>query len=287
VQVAAIASIAPVALAAVVFAGGCASKADHPALAGGCQPDAPCTLPPPPTGAGPDTGTHDTSASDTEAGDGGIELAVSGEIRRPADFPVAPLKGTLVTTNADVQATRADGTTITAAPISGTFTLPTVARSVDGAWLRVRANSVIKTLAWVDTSQSIVVGAELPIFDDVLPQVTATRVGLPVAVGGRATIVLRIVDATGAPVAGVTSARSNYLDSTVGYFGPYFDDGVDAVTATSTSTGTKGTLVFLAVDPAVVALGFDVPLVIPAIGARAVSFHVTADAVSYRVFVAQ
>lgn len=256
-------------------------------MAGGCQPDAPCTLVPPPTGSGPETGTHDASAGETDASDGGLEITVSGEIRRTADFPVAPLKGTLVTSNADVQATRADGTTITAAPISGTFTLPTVARSVDGAWLRVRASSVVKTLAWVDTSQSLIVGAQLPIFDDSLPQVTATRVGLPVAVAGRATIVLRVVDATGAPIANVGTSRSNYLDSTIGYFGPYFDDGVDAVTHTSTTTGTKGTIVFLAVDPAVVAVGFDVPLVIPTVGTRTVAFHVVADAVSYRVFTAQ
>jgi hypothetical protein len=282
-----LATLTSLGLTTALFVGGCASKTDHPALAGGCVPDIPCTLPPPVTGSGPETGTTDASPSETDASDGGLELAVSGEIRRPSGFPVALLKGTPVTTGADVQATRADGTTITAAPISGTFTLPTVARSADGAWLRVRANGVIKTLAWIDTSQSLIMGAELPLFDDALPQVTATSVGLPVAVGGRATIVLRVVDATGAPIAGVTSARSNYLDSTVGYFGPYFDDGVDAVTHTSTSTGTKGTLVFLAVDPAVVALGFDVPLVIPTLGARTVSFRVTADAVSYRELTAE
>lgn len=276
-------------VSAAALSAGCASKTDHPAMGGGCVPDAPCTLQPPPVGAGPETGAGDATAGDAaaDASDGGLEVAVSGEIRRPVGFPVAPAKGTLVTTNVDVQATRADGTTITAAPISGTFTLPTVARSVDGAWLRVRNVGVIKTMAWVDTSQGTIVGAQLPIFDDALPQTAATQFGLPVAVAGRATIVLRIVDATGAPIAKVGTSRSNYLDSTVGYFGPYFDDGVDGVTSSSAATGAKGTIVFLAVDPAVVALGFDVPLEIPALGTRTVSFRVTADAVSYRVFTAR
>lgn len=287
VSTAMLAALAPFAVPAVLFTGGCASKTDHPAVAGGCQPDAPCTLQPPPTGTGPETGTTDAAAGETDASDGGVEIAISGEIRRPAGFPIAPLTGTLVTTNVDVQATRADGTTISAAPISGTFTLPTVARSVDGAWLRVRSIGVIKTMAWVDTSQGTIVGAQLPLFDDALPQTAATQFGLPVAVAGRATIVLRIVDATGAPIAKVGTSRANYLDTTVGYFGPYFDDGVDAVTNSSAATGTKGTIVFLAVDPAVVALGFDVPLVIPTVGTRTVSFRVTADAVSYRVFTAQ
>ncbi len=286
-QGAAVSTVGATAAAAAVLVVGCASSDTHPPMAGGCEPDAPCTLQPPPVGSGPETGTSDTGAGDGNANDGGLEIAVSGEIRRPTAYSVAPSKGTVATTNVDIQALRADGSTIVATPLAGVFTLPTVGRATDGAWLRLRSSSVVKTLMWVDTSGGDVLGAEVPLFDDALPQVTSTTVGLPVAVAGTATVVLHVLDATGAPIAGVSTSRANYLDSTIGYFGPYFDDGFDGITHGASTTGGKGTLVYLAVDPTITALGFNVPLVVPSLGTRSVSFPVKADAVSYREFVAK
>jgi hypothetical protein len=204
-------------------------------------------------------------------------------VRQLTSWGLAPAKGPLVASGASVAATRADGTTVSVDATAGVFALPAVARGSDGAWLRVSRNGTIRTLAWLDTSRGDATGVELPLFDEALPQSTATAVSVPALVAGKGTLVLRVVDATGTPIAGVTTTRVNYLSPGLGFFGPYYDDNADGVTSVNAGTGTKGTLIYLAVDPAVASLGFDVPISIPKSGNATLSFRAAADAVSYRV----
>lgn len=278
-------ALAPVA-SLLIFAWGpaaCSSSATHPPGATNCAPGIDCTIQPIPTSTVPETGAPDAATDADATTDGPIELAVTGEVRQPSSWGQAVDKGTLVANGYSVAGTRADGSTTTVTVSGGAFTLPALQTTPSGNWVSVLRGTTLRTLAWVDTQAGAVSGLEIPVFDDALPLTTASAVSLPVVTTGTASLVVRVVAANGAPVAGVTTTLANYLNGGLGYFGPYYDDGADGVTALTSATGAKGTLVFLGVDPSKAGLGLNVALSIPGVGTQTVSLPAKADAVSFRL----
>ncbi len=277
------------ALSLVVLAGApavaCSQHFDHaPPASTACVPGEPCTIGGGGTSVGAETGIGDSAAVSDGFSDGGLEIAVTGEVRSLLSFTAAPSTGALTSTAITVVGQRADGSFLSAAPAGGVFTLLAVGRSTDGAWLGVQTSGVDDTLAWIDTSGGDLTGVDLPLYDPALAASTAVQMGVVSAVVSPATVVLHLVDATGKPVAGVATMTVNYVDQTRGFSGPYFDNG-DTLTSAAKTTGQLGTIVYFGVDPTVMASGFTVSLLPPTGTATSVAFAVKADVVSYRAYV--
>lgn len=266
---------------------GCSSSTTHPDMAANCTPNIDCGIQPIPTSTVPDSGTSDGAVEADAQTDAPLEIAVTGEVRSASSWGQVVTKGALVSTGYTVTGSRADGSTSTATVTSGAFSLAALQTTANGNWLRVLQGTTLRTLAWVDTSAGDLTGVELPVFDESLPLVTASAVSLPVVATGRASLAIRIVDATGAPVKGVTAKTANYLNQSLGFFGPYYDDGGDGVTQLASATSTKGTIVYLGVDAVAYAAGLSVSLTIPVVGNESVTLPAKADAVTFRVVVAK
>ena len=282
-------SARPGALSLVVLAGAlafaCSQHFDHaPPASTACVPGQPCTIGTGGTSVGAETGVGDAGSFADGFGDGGLEITAAGLVRSLQSFTADPSTGALTSTAVTVVGQRADGSFLSATPAGGAFTLAAVGRSTDGAWLHVQTAGVDDTLAWIDTSGGDLIGLELPLYDPALAVSTAVQMGAVSPVVSPATIVLHVVDATGRPVAGVTTTTVNYVDQTRGFSGPYFDNG-DALTSAATATSQRGTLVYFGVDPTLMASGFTVSLHLPTGSAASVAFAVKADVISYRAYV--
>jgi hypothetical protein len=74
-----------------------------------------------------------------------------------------------------------------------------------------------------------------------LPLIADTAAGMPR--GDRATVVLQLLDSAGAPILGVTGA------SKPGVIGPCYDKSSDTMDDRLPSTGTRGAIAYLSIDP--------------------------------------
>lgn len=189
-------------------------------------------------GGGGDASAVDTGVSDAafEVGDAGV--AVTAVVRALTRFTDEPSAGTIVTTNTLLRANKfGGGTTDSTLMADGTHTIrdvavtpgvPTtfsvlragVARGLDGVWLPATGT------------------INLPLFEETLPQTVWPALVPGVVYPANSAHVVVHVYAAGVRRAGVSSLATGDAK------GPFYDDGSDIV-AGRTSTGARGTIVFL------------------------------------------
>ncbi len=189
-------------------------------------------------GGSGDASVVDTGVSDSafEVSDAGV--AVTAVVRTLTRFTDEPSAGTIVTMNTLLRANKfGGGTTDSTVMADGTHTIrdvavtpgvPTtfsvlragIARGLDGVWLPVTGT------------------INLPLFEETLPQVVWPALVPGVVYPANSAHVVVHVYTGGVRRAGVSSL------ATADAKGPFYDDGSDIVSG-RTSTGAKGTIVFL------------------------------------------
>lgn len=235
----------------------------------GCHADATRAAPAPDDGAvvgpggpwpGGDGGSKDAAvdarsdATDAaDAGDGPARIV--GTVRTSAGL-ASKLSGGTPRGSVKLSALKfGGGTTLTTTALDGSFSLTNVDTTATPAWVSVSdpAGGHAKTLAGIAVSRGGTVTMDLPLFAiDAVASANAL-VGLPPPDSTKtfATVVVRVVDKTGAPVSGAKSSKAG------GAQGPFYDDGVD-LGPSGASTGKQGVIVFLQVP----VVGGGLPIVV-------------------------
>ncbi len=238
-------------LALVVGVAGCKEPVDHAA-------------PPPegdggggPIGGGGAGGGGDAakdSVADADVGDGSDGPATIEGTARASSGLASTLSAGLALSSVTARALKRGGGTVEATTgLAGTFSLTNVDAALSPAWVSLTASGRPKVLAGIAVSPALTTTVEVPVFAADAVATATALVGLPPGdtTKALATVVLRVVDGTGAPLAGAKAGAVG------GAFGPYYDDGKD-LGPTGTATGKQGTIVYLQVP----ALGGGLPVVV-------------------------
>ena len=269
--------IALVACASAALA--CSNKNDHAPSAGGCPANADCggIGGPPGGGGGTDAGTTDASVADGEVGVVDIH---AGEIRSVASFTQDPAGGVLVTeSNLFVKGARG-AKFIEAAVAGGTFVLSGLDTTypINFVYLDGRATGTSITRTIFGFPVDAVGGAydlQIPTFPDTLSQTWALALGVPLTAGstrGTATVVVQVLDDAGVARKNVLGLATPSAPQPAGTAAnPYYDDNSDGLVFNTTGTGSRGTIVWLAVVPGAFPVKFQ-------LGAPAVTVSFTAPA---------
>ena len=232
---------------ALVFA--CSSTKPHPPSVDTSCPDGQVCDRPPITGGetGSDVAVDAGSDGDVASIEGGV--AVSGSVRVLETFTAEPSSSTTFAKPVAVRARGLGGSTdVRVDSLDGTFTMSALQPGAF-AWFEIGTVGSGGTTTTRTRSPRVLLSTPIdsmvfPEFDAALAKVAAVQVGIADPTDNTATIVLHVVDATGARLA---SASSSAIAG--GGRGPFYDDGKDGLT-NATHTGAQGTIVFLAVPTA-------------------------------------
>jgi hypothetical protein len=247
------------ALLVAFLTAGCGNKSDHPGRVGDCPADANCLGigGPPGGGGGTDAGT---TLDATDVGEVGPVDIHAGEVRSVASFTQDPATGVLLT-EPSLVVKGAQGAKFIEAPVTGgTFVLPALDNTspFNFVYLQSRATTpaVTRTVFGFHTEPAGgPFDVQIPSFPDTLAQALALALGVPTTSGstrGTATVVLQLVDGKGVPLKNVFGEATPDTPHPPGTANnPFYDDNSDGLTASTTGTGTRGTIVWLAVPPGV------------------------------------
>ena len=247
------------ALVAAFVVMGCASKTDHAPFAAGCPTDADCLgIGGPGGGGGGGDGGVTDATIDGDVGEVAPVDIAAGEVRAVASFTQDPALGTL-DTEANLVVKGAQGTKFIEAPVAGgTFALPGLDNTspFNLVYLESRATTPVVTrtiFGFHTTAPGGAYNVQIPTFPDTLSQTFALALGVPTTGGstrGTATVVLQITDDKGVPMRNVFGEATPTTPHPPGTTAnPYYDDNSDGLTASTTGTGTRGTIVWLAQPP--------------------------------------
>lgn len=219
-------------------------------------------------GGGKGDATVSDTLSDTplDIGDAGATFNVT--VRSTARFTDDPALGTPLTMNVLVRANKfGGGTTEGILSLDGSHAMRDVAVNPGvPTTLSVLTSGITRAVngVWLPTS----VALNIPLFNETLPQTLWPSV-VPTAVypTNSAHVVVHVYNSAGARRAGVTSLTTGDAR------GPFYDDGSD-IAPGRTSTGAKGTIVFLgsvastltvSLNSGVTSVSYTVPLVANAV----------------------
>jgi hypothetical protein len=259
-----LATVGGAALVAAMAA--CGSKFSHPGVAADCDPSVPCHVGSPggvsantPSEAGVDGGDV---GGPLDAGPNSITIS-SAEVHSGTSFVHAPKSDPLDTVDPLNTLYVVSSVSHTGLVTGGLFSIPALDALPDtyGFFLLFNSSDTsfpTRTIGHVlhDTTTAETFPGPLyfPMYPTDLNATMGATVGATKPLANTATIIVQLIDATGAPVVGATATMTGAsTDCTVATApaacGPYYDapDG-NGIQVSAGGTGTNGTIVFLAID---------------------------------------
>ncbi|MBK7400574.1 MAG: hypothetical protein IPJ34_31065 [Myxococcales bacterium] len=229
----------------------------------GCKEPVDHAAPPPegdggggPIGGGGGGGGGGDAAKDSpsaEVADASGPARIEGTTRASSGL-ASTLSTSLALSGVTARALKQGGGNVEATTgLAGTFSLTNVDSTLSPTWVSLTTSGRPKVLAGIAVGPDLTTTLDVPVFASDAVATATALVGLPPGdtTKALATVVLRVVDATGAPLAGAKAGAVG------GAFGPFYDDGKD-LGPTGTATGKQGAIVYLQVP----VLGGGLPVVV-------------------------